>query len=53
MDMKTSDPSGCPMKDPTWLRSLLGRTNRDWWPDSLPLDILHQGGASPNPMGSD
>jgi catalase-peroxidase len=53
MDMKTSDPTGCPMKDPTGLRSLLGRTNRDWWPDSLPLDILHQGGVSPNPMGSD
>jgi len=34
-------------------RSLLGRTNQDWWPDSLPLDILHQGGASPDPMGAD
>ena len=53
MDMKTSDPTGCPMKDPTGLRSLLGRTNRDWWPESLPLDILHQGGVSPNPMGAD
>jgi catalase-peroxidase len=51
MDMKTSNTeSGCPMnKEAT--RSLLGRTNRDWWPDSLPLDILHQGGASPDPMG--
>ena len=53
MDMKTGEPTGCPMKDPTALRSLLGRTNRDWWPDSLPLDILHQGGVSPNPMGAD
>ena len=53
MDMKTSNPEGgCPMKD-TVARSLLGRTNRDWWPDSLPLDILHQGGTSPDPMGSD
>jgi catalase-peroxidase len=51
MDMKTSNTeSGCPMnKEAT--RSLLGRTNRDWWPDSLPLDILHQGGVSPDPMG--
>ena len=34
-------------------RALLGRTNRDWWPDSLQLDILHQGGTSPDPMGDD
>jgi catalase-peroxidase len=53
MDMKTGDPTGCPMKDPSAIRSLLGRTNKDWWPDSLPLDILHQGGASPDPMGPD
>ncbi|MCY7398209.1 MAG: catalase/peroxidase HPI [Sphingomonas bacterium] len=53
MDMKTGgDPTGCPMK-PSAVRSLLGRQNKDWWPDSLPLDILHQGGASPDPMGAD
>ena len=51
MDAKTGD-SGCPMKG-TAVRSLLGRTSRDWWPDSLPLDILHQGGGSPDPMGDD
>jgi len=51
MDAKTGD-SGCPMKG-TAVRSLLGRTNRDWWPDSLPLEILHQGGVSPDPMGAD
>ena len=51
MDAKTGD-GGCPMKG-TAVRSLLGRTSRDWWPDSLPLDILHQGGASPDPMGDD
>ncbi|MEO6718019.1 MAG: catalase/peroxidase HPI [Novosphingobium sp.] len=51
MDMKTSNPEGgCPMNKGA-TRSLLGRTNRDWWPDSLPLDILHQGGISPDPMG--
>ncbi|MCY7281340.1 MAG: catalase/peroxidase HPI [Sphingomonas bacterium] len=53
MDMKTGgDPTGCPMKSSA-VRSLLGRQNNDWWPDSLPLDILHQGGASPDPMGAD
>ncbi len=51
MDAKTSDPLKCPMNPAT--RSLLGRQNRDWWPDSLPLDILHQFGGSPDPMGDD
>ncbi len=53
MDMKTGEPmGGCPMKEIA-ARSLIGRTNRDWWPDQLPLDILHQGGGSPDPMGPD
>ena len=51
MDAKTADPLDCPMNPA--VRSLLGRTNRDWWPDSLPLDMLHQGGGSPDPMGDD
>jgi len=50
MDAKTGESMGCPVDRP---RSLLGRTNRDWWPDVLPLEILHQGGASPDPMGDD
>ncbi|HEX7876014.1 MAG TPA: catalase/peroxidase HPI [Sphingobium sp.] len=52
MDAKTGEtPLGCPVKKPAALRSLLGRTNRDWWPNPLPLDILHQNGAHANPMG--
>ena len=43
----------CPVNDPAALRSLLGRTNRDWWPSHLPVDILHQHGAHGNPMGDD
>ncbi len=35
------------------VRSLLGRQNKDWWPNALPVDILHQGGVSPDPMGPD
>ena len=50
MDAKTGD---CPMNKPASARSLLGRTNHDWWPDSLPLDILQQAGGSPDPMGAD
>jgi catalase-peroxidase len=35
------------------MRSLLGRQNKDWWPDALPVDMLHQHGISPDPMGED
>jgi len=55
MDAKTSgSPLSDPAKEPRALRTLLGRSNRDWWPNQLSLDILHQNGAaSPNPMGRD
>ncbi len=53
MDAKTGESMGCPAAKPTTVRSLLGRTNRDWWPESLPIDILHQGGLSPDPRGED
>ncbi|VWX57436.1 catalase/peroxidase HPI [Sphingorhabdus sp. 109] len=54
MDMKTTgSPDGCPMGFDGGVRSLLGRTNRDWWPNSLQLEILTQGGTSPDPMGPD
>jgi catalase-peroxidase len=33
-------------------RSLLGRTNRDWWPDALAVDVLSPNGAV-DPMGPD
>jgi catalase-peroxidase len=55
MDAKTGgNPLNDPSKEPAALRSLLGRTNRDWWPNQLSLEILHQNGAaSPDPMGDD
>ena len=46
-------PLSDPNKEPAALRTLLGRTNRDWWPNALSLDILHQGGVSPSPYGND
>jgi len=49
MDAKTGESMGCPANRPTTVRSLLGRQNRDWWPDSLPIDILHTGNVSPDP----
>ena len=54
MDARTSDPLSDPSKEPAALRTLLGRTNRDWWPNQLSLGILHQNGlASPSPFGKD
>ncbi|WP_066589650.1 catalase/peroxidase HPI [Sphingomonas pruni] len=54
MDAVTEgSPLSDPNKEPAALRSLLGRTNRDWWPNQLSLDILRQKGISGNPMGDD
>ncbi len=54
MDMKTGEMSGgCPFTGADSARSLLGRTNKDWWPDALQLEILAQGGKSADPMGED
>jgi len=30
-----------------------GRSNQDWWPNQLKLDILHQHSSLSNPMGDD
>jgi catalase-peroxidase len=30
-----------------------GRTNQDWWPNQLNLEILHQPSSGSNPMGED
>lgn len=54
MDAATTKcPMGGAPKPPKTLRSLLGRTNRDWWPKALPLNILSQHGASPSPYPAD
>lgn len=54
--MADADPrDGCPMRSggEIKMRSLHGRQNKDWWPDALPVDMLHQHGISPDPMGED
>ncbi|NVD45236.1 catalase/peroxidase HPI [Qipengyuania atrilutea] len=54
MDAKTGSISGgCPFTGNGDMRDLLGRTNRDWWPDALQLDILTIEGRSADPMGED
>ncbi|MCL4786074.1 MAG: catalase/peroxidase HPI [Verrucomicrobia bacterium] len=30
-----------------------GTSNRDWWPNALPLEMLHQHSCKSNPMGKD
>ncbi|MEM6493291.1 MAG: catalase/peroxidase HPI [Pseudomonadota bacterium] len=53
MDIKTGEMSGCPFHADGGMRSLLGRQNRDWWPEATQLDILTQEGKSANPYGED
>ena len=54
MDAKTGDmSSGCPFSGDGGTRALFGRTNKDWWPDALDLEILTEGGKAVDPMGED
>src|SRR3546814_9829196 len=47
------DPAGgCPVHQPGGVRALLGRTNKDWWPEMLATEILNPNGPS-NPLGDD
>ena len=52
MDAKTGSISGCPAHGDGGVRALLGRTNRDWWPEMLATEVLNPNGPS-NPMGDD
>src|SRR5262245_8967016 len=49
MDAKTDDKSAgkCPVANTT------ARTNRDWWPNQLDLQVLHRNSSLSNPMGKD
>jgi len=50
MDMKTGEITGkCPFTG-GGTRTLLGRTNDDWWPNKLPLNLMSDRGLSPSPM---
>ncbi|MGK7397358.1 MAG: catalase/peroxidase HPI [Candidatus Cyclobacteriaceae bacterium M3_2C_046] len=50
----TNESSRCPfMHGAVKSTAGTGRTNRDWWPNSLNLKILHQHSAKSNPMGED
>jgi catalase-peroxidase len=47
MDAKTDESAGkCPVIHSTFVR----RTNRDWWPDQLNIQVLHHNSTLSNPM---
>jgi catalase-peroxidase len=53
MDAKTGEMGGCPMgHGDGGVRALLGRTNKDWWPEMLATEILNPNGTT-NPLGDD
>ncbi|MGZ3250270.1 MAG: catalase/peroxidase HPI [Croceibacterium sp.] len=53
MDAKTgSIEGGCPVPHGGGVRALLGRTNKDWWPEMLATEILNPNGPT-NPLGED
>ncbi|MEN6626657.1 MAG: catalase/peroxidase HPI [Candidatus Sumerlaeia bacterium] len=47
-----NEGSKCPVTGMTRER-ITGTTNRDWWPNQLRLDLLHQHSSKSNPMGVD
>ena len=53
MDVKTGEMSGCPFHGDGGARTLLGRQNKDWWPEATDLSILTEQGKSANPYGED
>ncbi len=55
MESNNSNGAGkCPFTGGTIKRSAGGGTsNRDWWPNSLKLNILRQNSSLSNPMGDD
>jgi catalase-peroxidase len=47
---KVNDESKCPV---AWHSASSGRSNRDWWPNKLNLNILRQHSSKSNPMGEE
>ncbi|MEJ2289705.1 MAG: catalase/peroxidase HPI [Deinococcales bacterium] len=48
-DKPDTDANKCPVAHTT----TEAKSNRDWWPNRLPLHILKQNGPRPTPMGED
>jgi catalase-peroxidase len=53
-EKKMSDESKCPVTGHAGMTSASrGQSNRDWWPNQLNLNILHQHAPASNPLGAD
>ena len=53
-DMDGNDIGKCPvMHGAPMHTSVSVRSNKDWWPNALNIDILHQHDARQNPMDPD
>jgi catalase-peroxidase len=48
MDAKTDESAG---ERPVMHTTIVPRTNRDWWPNRLNIQVLHQNSTLSNPMG--
>ena len=48
-----TNTSGCPFSGSATQAKGGGRSNTDWWPNTLNLNILHQHAPASNPMGAD
>ncbi|WP_017754360.1 catalase/peroxidase HPI [Calidifontibacillus oryziterrae] len=54
MDTKENgNIGGCPFHGGATSHKSSGTSNRDWWPNALNLNILHQHDKKSNPMGED
>ncbi|WP_077618166.1 catalase/peroxidase HPI [Bacillus sinesaloumensis] len=54
MDAKSNENiAQCPFHGGATSNKSSGHTNRDWWPNALNLNILHQHDRKSNPMGED
>src|SRR6056300_581076 len=53
MDGNTPSAGKCPVMHVQSSVTSGGTTNRDWWPNQLNLNILHQHSSKSNPMGKD
>ncbi|MEH6958009.1 catalase/peroxidase HPI [Neobacillus drentensis] len=54
MDAKEKANVGkCPFHGGATSNNSMGTSNRDWWPNQLNLNILHQHDRKSNPMGED
>ena len=52
--MDGNDIGKCPVMHGASLASTFGgRTNKDWWPNALKVEVLHQHGARVDPMDPD